>query len=929
MKSKLIIAVCLLLSMFSVTVFADVTGSISGTVTDSKTGEPLVGVSVAVKGSTRGGKTSVGGRYNILNLPVGDYTLVFSSVGYGTLEVEGIHVSADLATKENRELTEEVTETGKVVTVTAERPMIIADKTTTVDIISGEDLQLMPVRNFEEMIGLQNSVVRSRSNVDIRQRGNRESMSSGGEINLRGGRPSEVAYYVDGFSVQDPLSGLSTASISNNAIAELSVTSGTFSAEYGHVASGIVNVITNSGTESYHGDLDLSTDNFIGDSYDQNFYSANLGGPIPGIGGNFFVSGERRWMADRSPSIMTKEIYEEFSLDSMFTDLHRLPSNSLSGWSGQAKLSFDLKENMKLSLTGVGSYDEWQEYRHAWLFNYENSPRYEDKDLTLSAKITHNLSSESFYNLSASYHETERIRADGVIWRDIAAYNRGEAQVEWDEWVLFRDSDSYWNNFLHRKSNYIAVKGDYTKQLGIYNTVKTGFDFQRHELRYFENLSITDGFSTKLTNRYGFDQNAQESDTLGWMNEAKNPINFGAYIQEKFDWGGLVVNAGLRFDMFDYKSLRIKDFENPLDPGNLTGFDVLEKSDLEESKVFTRVSPRLGIGFPVSDKTQIHVNYGKFFQRPDLRRLYLGYDFMEVRLITPGSFYPFSNPNLEPEKVTQYEAGFETRVGEDAVFGVTAYYKDVQDQTQAFTQKPAFPNQYDLYANTDFGTIKGVDFSLTMRRSRFFRADIKYTLSWANGTGSNPNSTSIVAWQSPGNTPKTTAPLDYDQRHNITALVDFRTGKGEGPIFGNSHPFENMSINAVIQMASGTPYSPMKVYDGVTNGPVALEPTGAINSGNLPWTANVDLRAERKFNFAGYSISPYIWVQNLFDAENVYAVYEGTGEPGTTGYLSTQIGVNTIRNETAGYEQAYRLDEQNPKNWGKPRMILFGLRMSF
>ncbi len=968
MKPKLILSACLLACIFPVMVFGAVTGMIKGKVTSSETGEALTGVSVSVKGTTMGAKTDVQGEYVIVNLPVGSYTLVFSSIGYSTLEVEGLHVSADMIAFENRSLDVQVTDIGKVITVKAERPLVQIDKTTSVSVVTADQLSSMPIRGFEQAVSLQNSVVRMLINNDtnVRLRGQRESNATAGELNLRGGRPSEVAYYVDGFSQQDPLSGNSTSNIANNAIQEVQVTSGSFSPEYGNVASGIVNVVTKSGTDVYHGTLDMVSDNFFKDNYDQNFYSMDFGGPIPKINNAyFFISGERRWLADRSPSVKTKDFYEAARLDtnsylSLNPDhLNRQPDNSLSGWSYQGKLDFDLTTAVKLSLTGTGSVDKWQEYRHNFLFDPNHSPRYEDKNLGLNAKIVHNLNPSTYYNLSASYFMTERIRGDGVLFDNLAAYRRNFANPEWDALNLFRNGraqlpasqvdptiapdspedtlvtvDSYFNNFLHRKSSYFGVKGDFNKQIGFDHTVKAGFDFERHTLRYYENLDPTNvaGYSEDNINRYGFTEAAVESDNENFKNNTKNPFNLGLYLKDRFDWEGLIIDAGVRFDYFDYQALRIKDPVNPLDPGRATDVDSLDRSDLEDSKVFTRLSPRLGISFPVSDKTQFHVNYGKFYQRPDLVRLYVGYDFMAARLVQPGSYYPFPSPNLEPEKVTQYEAGVTHQIGENTVIGITAYYKDVQDQTQIFHQSPANPLAYDYFANTDYGTVKGIDFDMAMRRTRNMRLDFKYTLSWATGTGSYAQTQFNIAWQNPLYPPKTTAPLDYDKRHSLLCILDYRTTKGEGPKFGEYYPLENMSLNIVTQASSGTPYTRMYIYDGATEAAVNPEPRDKINSSNLPWTFNIDLKLERSFDIGEFKIVPYLWVQNVLNYENVGLVYEGSGEPDVTGWLATadgQVFINDPVNRALGAEQLYDIKQNNPRNYGPPRVIMLGVRMAF
>jgi outer membrane receptor protein involved in Fe transport len=485
-------------------------------------------------------------------------------------------------------------------------------------------------------------------------------------------------------------------------------------------------------------------------------------------------------------------------------------------------------------------------------------------------------------------------------------------------------NEAYWPGYLKRQSSYMGFKGDITSNWTQAHTLKAGFDFQRHTLRFFEHLDATQGYSNDLVNRYGYDAQGNETDDDDFMNNVKHPINLGLFVEDRFEWQNLVVSFGLRFDYFDYKSLRIKNLQYPLDATGGTDLS-LDREDLEDSKKFSRLSPRLGVAFPVSDKTQMHINYGKFFQRPDLRRLYLGYDFLAAR-ITAGSYYPFASPNLEPEKTTQYEVGITHQLGATTAIDITAYYKDVQDLTQIFHQTPASPRVYDYFANVDYGTIKGVDFGLTMRRTNHISLDLKYTLSYASGTGSYAQSQYIVAWQNPEGAPKRKAPLDYDQRHALAGIVDYRLGKGEGPKFGDTYILENFGINVILQASSGTPYTPIRVDNEVTEAAFTPQPIASINSARLPWTWQIDFKAERTIPLGKYSLVPYIVVKNLLDRDNVLSVYEGTGKANETGWLGTADG----QNWAAGHDtDLYNLKQDNPKNYGAPRQILFGLRMSF
>ena len=351
---------------------------------------------------------------------------------------------------------------------------------------------------------------------------------------------------------------------------------------------------------------------------------------------------------------------------------------------------------------------------------------------------------------------------------------------------------------------------------------------------------------------------------------------------------------------------------------------------LEDTEKFTRVSPRLGVSFPVSDRTQMHVSFGKFFQRPDLNKLYVGQDFWEAR-VTAGSYFPFPSPRLEPEKTTLYEVGVTHQLADNVAFGIDAYYKDVQDLTQIHTYDSVHSSirTYSIFDNIDYGTIKGIDFNLAMRRTNNIRLDLKYTLSWATGTGSYAQSSYVINWSNPSGTPKVTAPLDYDQRHNLTGLFDMRLGRQEGPRFGDIFPFENTNFNAIVYAGSGSPYTPMTMYDAAVESAVRPGPASGVNSANKPWYFNIDVKLERNFRVGNYDLVPYIWVKNLLDRENVVGVYETTGQPDGTGYLDTEVGLTNIANLGQDYVDAYELKQHNATNYSNPRMVYFGLRASF
>ena len=132
--------------------------------------------------------------------------------------------------------------------------------------------------------------------------------------------------------------------------------------------------------------------------------------------------------------------------------------------------------------------------------------------------------------------------------------------------------------------------------------------------------------------------------------------------------------------------------------------------------------------------------------------------------------------------------------------GAVAFYShrkvvDMVGLVQVYNQS-ATPRSYSLYRNSDYGTSKGLEFNLHMRRTNNIEMDVKYTLAYATGTGSYANTQQNIAWTN-SQIPKQAAPLDFDQRHNLIGVVDYRLGRQQGPRFGDVFPLENFGINIV------------------------------------------------------------------------------------------------------------------------------------
>ena len=922
--------------------FAGTTGKLTGRVTDDKK-QPLPGVTIRIDGQRLGAITDDAGEYFIIGIPGGRHTVRMSLIGYAPYTAENVEITPDFSSSLDAVMKTEAVQMNEVV-VNAERPLLQKDATGTTRFISASEIQKMPTRGYRDAAAQQTGVVNFKRQIDTES-------SNGNTLITRGGRPNETAFFVDGFSQQDPLTGTSTTSINNDAIEEVVVLTGGFGAEYGRIMSGAVNVVTREGRKNYFGTLETVTDALAGSWIGApvagyNVYAGSFGGPV--LPNNdkltFYASAERRWLQDRNPSSLSAN-YED-ALASFGGREGLKPNNTSGGYTFQGKLAWQLNDNMDLKASGLGSEEQWQEYTHAYLYNRDHMPRYYDRNEAFNGTFTHTLSQKTFYNLGANYFSTVRKRGDGVHFDRLVEYLRPAGNIQYDdELPLFFSEGHVFNNYLQRESSYMGVQGSMTSQFNRHHQFKFGADFQRHTLRYFQhyrptNVTGTGGPNETDWDGYGYNLNirrdgagnviAMDVDELDdGADGAKHPITYSAFVQDKFEREGVIVNAGLRFDFIDVDTPALKSELAPLgdttsDPGNVQG--VLEVRDLQDNKTYARLSPRLGVAFPVDDRTQLRFNYGLFYQQPNLQDLYVSYRFLEYKITEGGYFVGFGNPNLRPERTTAYEVAVARQLGERARLDVTAYYKDVKDLVE-ITQIRSDPKGFTSYRNRDFATIKGIDIGYAMRQTNHIAAAFNYSLSFAQGTGSVSNTQANIAWTG-SQAPKQTAPLDFDQRHKMSVSLDWSLGKGEGVKWGGFNPFEELGINVLFNVASGTPYTPTEVYNEVTLANVNSNPEGPLNSRYGPWTTALDLKAIRAFRMGSSKLELFLWALNVFDSKNPIAVYTSTGSPTSTSFAQTETGQATIGAVPGGFE-TYDLAQNNPNLYSNPRLVRFGVRASF
>lgn len=228
-KMTLVLAFVLVLS--AQFLFAAVTGKIAGVITDSETGLPLPGVNVIVENTMLGAATDITGYYAILNVPPGMYTLKATMIGYAPMTATGARVLIDLTTTVNFRLQTEVI-AGETVTIVAERPVVRQDIAASQTNLSVEEIEALPAVSVERVVGMEAGI-----------RG----------LTIRGGGASQTAFVVNGFTMRDERDNQPYTAISYTAVDEIKIQTGGFSAEFGNIRSGLINVVTKQGQkDAYH-----------------------------------------------------------------------------------------------------------------------------------------------------------------------------------------------------------------------------------------------------------------------------------------------------------------------------------------------------------------------------------------------------------------------------------------------------------------------------------------------------------------------------------------------------------------------------------------------------------------------------------------------------------------------------------------------------
>jgi len=459
---------------------------------------------------------------------------------------------------------------------------------------------------------------------------------------------------------------------------------------------------------------------------------------------------------------------------------------------------------------------------------------------------------------------------------------------------------------LDQESRFTG-RANFDWQMNRYNRVHFGGDFVKTDMQYYYNY---DWGTTFFMDAYH-----------------EKPFRYGLFVSDRIDLGDVVIDLGLRYDQTDSKMIYPRSpgrtFNDPIRTGDLTSAFTAADTAMAQrcgtlysavtgghgtaadttawstcnyfaAPSISALSPRIGVSFPVTDKTGFRLSYSHQLQSPSFNQLASGVN-KDVSLTNTNDY--FARP-LAYGKTIMFEFGIRHAFNPDMVLDISAYNKDALSNIAGRILPVWDPltgkiQNLNLYTNADFGNIRGIDVKLDRRIGQLFQGTLVYTYQSSLTTGSDPQEYIARISRATSNVTGDRAPppqalmVSAENRyHTISGNLAFNFPHGwhSGTAVGSI--LEDFGINATFQFASGLPYTPIPLNSGSgIQGPgnafgngTTLVGTETMNSGTMPWIKNVDLRVTRGFRVGGRDLTVFADFRNLFNWSNVTAIYAETGD---------------------------------------------------
>ena len=900
-------------------------GFISGVITESNSGEGMPGVNIMIKGTYYGTSSDLQGKYKINNISPGSYDVEVSMIGYKVILKTGVSVKQNETIALDFVMEETVLSFGEDVIVMGKKPLFDVDETASVARVRKEEIETKVVSSVEDILSEQIGVT-----------------TQDNEIHIRGGRIDESMFVVDGFSVKDPLSGYSgNLFVNADAIEELEIVTGGYSAEYGQAMSGIVNIKLKEGRDRYEGSMKYSSDRLITDNFNSDRIEFNLGGPdlffekIPKFLGkdlpgsfSFFLNGYGKVYDGNLPVASTLYPHRYWSSSLISESLadnimKKFAARENNDWHLLYKLTWLLSAKKKLSISYDASTNINQGYFMPRAFSSTYFPyRYQNildnyNTITRDSRLfnlnwTHTLSTRSFYDLTVGKFSTmEHSAVQDLHWSEYQErldlepinYNLDDTQMDGNIQITYGDEfydTGFAPEWYDLSSENTRMDLDWTIHTECNHKLKTGFE---HTITDIQVLDIDEPWSG--SSGFGANYDSYNAKTY-----------FGAfYIQDRIVFEGMTLNLGLRTDYWipgryvedainDTSSIIITNSARQLFKDETFDFPWFE----DPYKMKARLSPRFGISHPVTDNDVLYFYYGHFSQLPTFQ-----YVYAKINSKAQSTYQVFGNPNLNPKTTVQYEIGVKHRFSEDQVLEPKAYWKDMFDYETSQTIRPSNPKyahlSFNMYFNADYARSRGVEAIL---KSRFFTnwyVDLNFNYSIVTGKSSSPLDNLLVQAGQLSEKPLGENYMSWDRPLHMFTNVSY------------SHP-SKWGISARLEYESGRRYTrsiqdtiitidDKQFYDGPREDdrPYAFISDAAKK--------NIDIKIYKTIELGQFKLKTYAEIENVLNDVTPRRINPFTGR----GYGPGEIYGYRLLNSPNPNE--------DPSRYTRPRSMEIGIQFIF
>ncbi len=786
-------------------------GFLEGRISDKNSKEYLTGVNISLLDTKLGTAADKEGFYVVNNIPPGDYDVKYSLLGYKTVIMKGVVILGGRRTKIDVEMIASAVEMD-VVEIVVQKPLIQKEQPATVYSIGELKIEKLPVSNFRELISLQPGITP--------------------EGNVRGGKTNEVMYLIDGLPVQDVLSGGLGTNLPKSSITGINIHAGGFDAEYGNALSGIVNIITKTGSDKHKFSLRVERDNWAPEKLNKQQdrlteIELSAGGPIAQNSlyyqtSNIIHYSDTRWWLD----------FKQFGISPVNCE-----------FSGFGKLEYLISKNIKVGFQGIYSLRNWNDYEFSWRFNLPGLPKRERNSYRVALMLSHTFSQTSYYTLSLSrYFLGTSIGEDKKELSNLTPY-------EYDFFLRYIVAGKR-NWWADTRQIVYTLKGDITTILAKIHIIKVGMEINQYDLfsdvlKYDPQLSYFGKplFGVPLlnySNRYNY-----------------FPRSGSIYLQDKIENtdDGSQLSFGVRWDFLDPTAERPVVEFIPTRPGEYR--QVVMGST--KAKFKHQISPRIAIALPVGLASFMFVNFGYYFQYPLFDHLYSGISPSQIK--TGSRNVLVGNPDLEPEKTIAWEAGLKHGFSANITGSITYFKKKTKNQIDSktlipFDSKSAGDFGFAEYVNNAEAAAEGLEFVVSKENDKGLSGSISYSYMTTEGISEYVDQTiNRAQWGFP--LAVQPFPLSWDQRHTIKVDADIIL-PGE------------IQTNLIVLYNTPRPYTFYPTRDGYN----ALDSTKAFlpNNFRMEEVLFINLKFSKTFNFGKerlYRLTMFADVRNILNRANV------------------------------------------------------------